>query len=40
VHFVHWNSDVYKNPKEAMESKNHDGMLVLAVFLKVNSIVY
>ena len=36
LHFVNWNHRLYKDPKLASESNHNNGLLVLAVFIKVN----
>lgn len=35
IHFVNWNHQSYSDPKLASSSSNNDGLLVLAVFVKV-----
>lgn len=35
LHFVNWNYYHYENPKTASESNKNDGLLVLAVFVKI-----
>ena len=35
LHFVNWNHFNYKDPRTASESNKNDGLLVLAVFVKV-----
>jgi len=35
LHFVNWNHDLYKNSKEASQANEHNGLLVMAVFVKI-----
>ena len=35
LHFVHWNKEKYKNAQEAMDTNDHSGLFVLAIFLEV-----
>jgi hypothetical protein len=35
LHFVNWNSDKYNKPEDAINSNNHDGLLVLGILVKV-----
>lgn len=37
IHFVNWNSDKYYKPEDAVRSTNHDGLLVLGVFVKIGA---
>ena len=39
-HFVHWNSKKYKTASEALNSSNHDGLLVLGTLVQVCSNVF
>jgi carbonic anhydrase len=32
---VNWNSQKYSEPSQAVQSNNHDGLIVLGVFVKV-----
>jgi len=34
LHIVNWNSQLYESPGEAVKSNNHDGLIVLGIFLK------
>lgn len=36
LHLVNWNHELYKDPSTASSSNKNDGLLVLAVFVKVN----
>ena len=40
LHFVNWNSEKYLNSSEASQSNNHDGILVLAVFVEVKVLSF
>lgn len=35
LHFVNWNSEKYDSPAQAVQSSDHDGLIVLGVFVKV-----
>ena len=35
LHFVNWNPAAYQTPKNAVNSKKHDGIVVLGVLIKV-----
>ena len=39
IHFVNWNSSLYKEPSEAVASNNHDGLIVLGVFVNVSNTI-
>jgi carbonic anhydrase len=34
LHIVNWNSQLYESPAEAVKSNNHDGLIVLGIFLQ------
>ena len=36
LHFVNWNFTKYKDPESAIKSNKNDGLLVLAVFVRVS----
>ena len=37
MHFVNWNAEKYSDPSQAVQSNDHDGLIVLGVFVKVGS---
>lgn len=38
MHFVNWNHELFKEANDASQSESNEGLLVLAVFVKVGEL--
>lgn len=38
LHFVHWNTEKYATPTEAMNSSDHSGLMVLSVLVEISDV--